>query len=57
VQIVTRYGSAECIVQVADGMLREGIAFASFNQAGSSPLFPALTPTAKTYAVRIEVGS
>jgi predicted molibdopterin-dependent oxidoreductase YjgC len=57
VQVVTPYGSAECIVQVANGMLPEGTAFASFNRASSSPLFPALTPTAKTYAVRIEVGS
>jgi anaerobic selenocysteine-containing dehydrogenase len=55
VQVVSPYGRAECIVQVADGMLPEGAVFASFNRASSSPLFPALTPSAKAYAVRIEL--
>ena len=56
VRVVSPYGSSECIVQVANGMMPKGAAFASFNRVNSSPLFPTLTPTAKAYAVRIEVG-
>ncbi len=54
VKVVSPYGSTECIVQVANGMMPEGTAFASFNRVNSSPLFPALTPRAKAWAIRIE---
>ncbi len=54
VKVVSAHGSSECIVRVANGMLPERVAFASFNRTSSSPLFPALTPDAKAYAIRIE---
>ncbi|GAB4532735.1 MAG: formate dehydrogenase subunit alpha [Anaerolineae bacterium] len=55
VKVVSPYGSSDCIVRVANGMLPERVAFASFNRAGQSPLFPALAPDAKAYPIRIEV--
>jgi anaerobic selenocysteine-containing dehydrogenase len=54
VTVVSAYGSSEYIVRVVDGMLPQRVAFASFNRTSSSPLFPALTPDAKAYAIRIE---
>jgi formate dehydrogenase alpha subunit len=57
VKVVSPYGSTECIVAGANGMMPEGAVFASFNRANGSTLFPALTPTAKAYPVRIESGS
>jgi hypothetical protein len=35
-------------------MLPERVVFASFNRMSSSALFPALTPDAKAYAIRVE---
>jgi predicted molibdopterin-dependent oxidoreductase YjgC len=57
VKVVSPYGSAECLVHVADGTLPEGAAFASFNRSNGSSLFPTLAPSAKAYAIRIEVES
>jgi predicted molibdopterin-dependent oxidoreductase YjgC len=54
VKVVSPFGSSECIVRVADSMLPERVAFASFNRMSSSALFPALTPDAKAYAIRVE---
>jgi formate dehydrogenase alpha subunit len=54
VKVVSPFGSSECIVRVANGMMPERVAFASFNRMSSSALFPALTPDAKAYAIRIE---
>ncbi len=54
VRVVSPYGSTECVVQLANGMMPEGAAFASFNRINSSPLFPTLTPNTKAYAIRIE---
>jgi hypothetical protein len=45
----------ECVAQVTDEMMPEGLAFISFNRVNSSPLFPTLTPSAKAYAIRVEV--
>jgi hypothetical protein len=36
-------------------MMPRGLAFASFNRANGSTLFPALTPGGKAYAIRVEV--
>jgi predicted molibdopterin-dependent oxidoreductase YjgC len=55
VKVVSPYGSTECIVEIANGMMPEGAVFASFNRVNSSPLFPTLTPRAKACAIRIEV--
>lgn len=57
VRVVSSYGSMECIAQVGNGMMPEGAAFASFNRESGSPLFPALAPTAKAWAIRVEVDS
>jgi formate dehydrogenase alpha subunit len=54
VKVVSAFGSSECIVRVANGMMPERVAFVSFNRMSSSALFPALTPDAKAYAIRIE---
>jgi predicted molibdopterin-dependent oxidoreductase YjgC len=54
VKVVSPHGSMECVAQVTDEMMPEGAAFASFNRASSSPLFPTLTPNAKAYAIRVE---
>jgi anaerobic selenocysteine-containing dehydrogenase len=61
VKVVSPFGSSECIVRVANpagtpacGTMPERVAFASFNRMSSSALFPALTPDAKAYAIRIE---
>jgi predicted molibdopterin-dependent oxidoreductase YjgC len=54
VKVVSPFGSSECIIRVTNGMLPERVAFASFNRMSSSALFPALTPDAKAYAIRIE---
>jgi predicted molibdopterin-dependent oxidoreductase YjgC len=54
VKVVSPFGRSQCIVRVVNGMVPERVAFASFNRANSSALFPALTPEAKAYAVRIE---
>jgi len=54
VRVVSAHGSSECIVRVVDGVLPDGVAFASFNRTSSSPLFPGLAPDAKAYAIRIE---
>jgi predicted molibdopterin-dependent oxidoreductase YjgC len=54
VKAVSAYGSTECIVEVANGMMPEGAVFASFNRVNRSPLFPALSPRAKACAIRIE---
>jgi predicted molibdopterin-dependent oxidoreductase YjgC len=53
-KVVSPFGSAECLVQAAEGLLPEGVAFISFNRLNSSDLFPQLTPMAKAYAVRVE---
>lgn len=53
-KVVSAYGSAECLVRLANGLLPEGAAFASFNRNNSSSLFPHLTPSAKAYAIRVE---
>lgn len=55
VKVVSPYGSSDCIVRVANGMLPERVAFASFNPISNSPLFPMLAPDAKAYPIRIEV--
>jgi predicted molibdopterin-dependent oxidoreductase YjgC len=55
VKIVSSYGSTECIVQVTNGSIPEGTVFASFNRVNNSGLFPGLTPSAKAYAIRIEL--
>jgi predicted molibdopterin-dependent oxidoreductase YjgC len=57
VKVVSPYGSFECIVQVSNGMMPEGTAFASFNRVNSVPLFPTLTPSTKACPIRIEVGA
>jgi predicted molibdopterin-dependent oxidoreductase YjgC len=57
VRVVSPYGSSECIVRVANGMLPERVAFGSFNRISSSALFPTLAPDAKAYAVRVETVS
>ena len=54
VTVVSPHGSSECIVRVANGMLPERVAFASFNRMSRSALFPTLSPDAKAYAIRIE---
>jgi predicted molibdopterin-dependent oxidoreductase YjgC len=61
VKVVSPFGSSKCIVRVANpagtpacGTMPERVAFASFNRMSSSALFPALTPDAKAYAIRIE---
>jgi predicted molibdopterin-dependent oxidoreductase YjgC len=56
VKVVSPFGSSECIVRVVNpaGTMPERVAFASFNRMSSSALFPALTPDAKAYAIRIE---
>jgi predicted molibdopterin-dependent oxidoreductase YjgC len=54
VKVVSPFGSSECIVRLADSMLPERVVFASFNRMSSSALFPALTPDAKAYAIRVE---
>lgn len=53
-KVISSYGSAECLVRRANGLLPEGAAFISFNRLNSSSLFPHLTPSAKAYAVRVE---
>lgn len=53
-KVVSPYGSAECLVRRANGLLPEGAAFISFNRLSASSLFPHLTPSAKAYAVRVE---
>jgi anaerobic selenocysteine-containing dehydrogenase len=53
-KVVSPYGSAECLVRRANGLLSEGTAFISFNRLNASSLFPHLTPSAKAYAVRVE---
>jgi formate dehydrogenase alpha subunit len=55
VKVVSPHGSMECVAQVTDEMMPEGLAFISFNRVNSSPLFPTLTPSAKAYAIRVEV--
>jgi len=57
VKVVSPYGSSECIVRVANGMMPERVAFGSFNRISSSALFPTLAPDAKAYAVRVETVS
>jgi predicted molibdopterin-dependent oxidoreductase YjgC len=54
IKVVSPHGSGECIVRVANWMLPERVAFASFNRMSSSALFPMKTPNAKAYAIRIE---
>ncbi len=54
VSVVTPHGSAECIVQVTNGLMPEGSAFVSFNRVSSSPLFPTLSANTKACPVRIE---
>jgi formate dehydrogenase alpha subunit len=54
VKVMSPYGSSDCIVRVANGMLPERVAFASFNRVGNSVLFPMLAPDAKAYPIRIE---
>lgn len=54
VKVASPYGNTECIVQVSENMMPEGIAFISFNRVNSSPLFPTLTPSAKACAIRVE---
>ena len=56
VRVVSPYGSSECIVRAANGMLPEHTAFASFSRTSRSPLFPTLTPDTKAHAIRIELG-
>jgi formate dehydrogenase alpha subunit len=53
VKVVSPYGSAESIVRLSDGM-PEGVAFISINRMSGSPLFPALVPSGKACAIRIE---
>ena len=53
VEVVSAYGSAECMAQVDQGM-PEGTAFISINPVNGSSLFPALTPGAKVCAIRVE---
>ncbi|MEW5956358.1 MAG: molybdopterin-dependent oxidoreductase [Chloroflexota bacterium] len=54
VKVVSAYGSAECIVELANGLMPEGAVFASFNRVNKSSLFPTLSPRAKACAIRIE---
>ncbi len=54
VKVTSAYGSAECIVEVANGMMPEGAVFASFNRMNRTSLFPTLSPRAKACAIRIE---
>lgn len=54
VRLVSPHGSADCVAFVVNGKLPAGIVFTSFNRANPMPLFPAATPTAKVYAVRLE---
>jgi anaerobic selenocysteine-containing dehydrogenase len=53
VEVVSAYGSAECMAQVDPGM-PEGTAFISINPVNGWSLFPALTPGAKACAIRVE---
>jgi formate dehydrogenase alpha subunit len=53
VKVVSPYGSAESIVRLSDG-IPEGVAFISINRMSGSPLFPALVPSSKACAIRIE---
>jgi predicted molibdopterin-dependent oxidoreductase YjgC len=57
VKVVSAHGSAECIVEIANGMMPEGAVFASFNRVNSFALFPTLTPATKACAIRLEVES
>lgn len=54
ITVTSPYGRAEIIVHIADGQMPPGVAFASFNRANNSPLFPGATPQTKAYAVRLE---
>jgi predicted molibdopterin-dependent oxidoreductase YjgC len=53
VKAVSPYGSAECIVEISNG-LSEGTSFASFNRVTGSALFLTANPVSKACAIRIE---